>query len=141
MKRLTTSTQMTLKIYKFQQLYEVARILYEGFQFSGKRNQYLMKKTSQGLARRTSRNHHRSERSVWFVNLPRRPTVISTGPLAMPWLVFFAEYSVQFPKRCVSCSLEEYWMMDNVQINPVIPHVIHHRHKPLESIQRVVLPQ
>jgi hypothetical protein len=40
-----------LKVYRLQQLHEVARILQEGFRFSDKRTQYLMEKTSQGIAR------------------------------------------------------------------------------------------
>jgi hypothetical protein len=52
------------KVYKLQQLYEVARILYEGFLFSGKRTQYLTEKTSQGIAWGTNRIHYRPQRKI-----------------------------------------------------------------------------
>jgi hypothetical protein len=40
-----------MKVYRLQQLYEMARILNERFGFSSMRTQHLMEKTSQGLAR------------------------------------------------------------------------------------------
>jgi hypothetical protein len=47
---------MRLKVYSLQQLYEVAQILDEGFQFSSKRTEYPMEETSQGVARGTKQN-------------------------------------------------------------------------------------
>jgi hypothetical protein len=44
-----------LKIYRLQQLYELARIVNEIFQFCSKRTQNLMEKTDQGIARETNR--------------------------------------------------------------------------------------
>jgi hypothetical protein len=58
-----------LKIYRLQQLYEVARILNEGFRYSSKKTQYLIEKTSQGLARWTNRTYYRPQRNDRFVDL------------------------------------------------------------------------
>jgi hypothetical protein len=42
---------------------------YEGFRFSGKSTQYLMKKTSQGMDRGTNGTLYRSQKNARFVNL------------------------------------------------------------------------
>jgi hypothetical protein len=59
----------TLKNYRFQQLHEVARALYEEFQISGKRTQDLLNQISQGIARGTNGTHYTPQRNIWLVNL------------------------------------------------------------------------
>jgi hypothetical protein len=40
-----------------------------GFRLAGKRTQYLMEKTSQGIERGTNRTHYKPQRNARFVNL------------------------------------------------------------------------